>query len=89
MKVESFEEAIALANASEYGLSAYVFTRDMKKLMALTRELDFGEVYVNRGGGESVQGFHKGYRNSGLGGEDGKYGLDAYVKSKTFYVNYG
>lgn len=88
MKVESFEEAMRLANASQFGLSAYVFTRDMKKLMALTRELDFGEIYVNRGGGESVQGFHKGYRNSGLGGEDGKYGLDAYVKSKTMYVHY-
>ncbi|WP_239495255.1 aldehyde dehydrogenase [Salinicola halophilus] len=89
MKVESFEQAMEYANASEYGLSAYVFTQNVKRLMALTRELDFGEIYVNRGGGESVQGFHKGYRNSGLGGEDGKYGLEAYVKSKTMYVHHG
>ncbi|WP_245391881.1 aldehyde dehydrogenase [Salinicola aestuarinus] len=89
MKVESFEQAMTYANASEYGLSAYVFTQNVKQLMALTRELDFGEIYVNRGGGESVQGFHKGYRNSGLGGEDGKYGLEAYVKSKTMYVHHG
>lgn len=88
MKVDSFEQAMEYANASEYGLSAYVFTQNVKQLMALTRELDFGEIYVNRGGGESVQGFHKGYRNSGLGGEDGKYGLEAYVKSKTMYVHY-
>ncbi|WFF43637.1 aldehyde dehydrogenase [Salinicola endophyticus] len=88
MKVDDFEQAMAYANASEYGLSAYVFTQNVRHLMALTRELDFGEIYVNRGAGESVQGFHKGYRNSGLGGEDGKYGLEAYVKSKTMYVHY-
>ncbi|KFF49943.1 aldehyde dehydrogenase [Gammaproteobacteria bacterium MFB021] len=88
MKIDEFEQAMAYANASEYGLSAYVFTQNVRHLMALTRELDFGEIYVNRGAGESVQGFHKGYRNSGLGGEDGKYGLEAYVKSKTMYVHY-
>ncbi|WP_353979197.1 aldehyde dehydrogenase [Salinicola endophyticus] len=88
MKIDDFEQAMAYANASEYGLSAYVFTQNVRHLMALTRELDFGEIYVNRGAGESVQGFHKGYRNSGLGGEDGKYGLEAYVKSKTMYVHY-
>ncbi|WP_232825135.1 aldehyde dehydrogenase [Salinicola sp. RZ23] len=88
MKIDDFDQAMAYANASEYGLSAYVFTQNVRHLMALTRELDFGEIYVNRGAGESVQGFHKGYRNSGLGGEDGKYGLEAYVKSKTMYVHY-
>ncbi|RKQ97179.1 lactaldehyde dehydrogenase/glycolaldehyde dehydrogenase [Kushneria sinocarnis] len=88
MKVDSFEQALDYANDSEYGLSAYVFTQNVRRLMTTTRELDFGEIYVNRGGGESVQGFHKGYRNSGLGGEDGKYGLEAYVKSKTLYVHY-
>ncbi|WP_223162296.1 hypothetical protein [Salinicola halimionae] len=51
-------------------------------------ELDFGEIHVNRGGGESVQGFHKDYRNSGLGGEDGKYGFEAYVESKTMYMQH-
>ncbi|WP_251976655.1 aldehyde dehydrogenase [Salinicola avicenniae] len=88
MKVDSFEQAMTYANASEFGLSAYVFTQNVRHLMALVRELDFGEIYVNRGAGESVQGFHKGYRNSGLGGEDGKYGLEAFVKSKTMYVHY-
>jgi lactaldehyde dehydrogenase/glycolaldehyde dehydrogenase len=88
MKVASFEQALEYANASEYGLSAYVFTQNVRRLMRTTQELDFGEIYINRGGGESVQGFHKGYRNSGLGGEDGKYGLEAYVKSKTVYVHY-
>ncbi|WP_423821278.1 aldehyde dehydrogenase [Salinisphaera sp. SPP-AMP-43] len=88
MKVDSFEQALDYANVSEFGLSAYVFTNNVKRLMTTVHDLDFGEIYVNRGGGESVQGFHKGYRNSGLGGEDGKYGLEAYVKNKTMYVHF-
>lgn len=87
-KVVSFEEAIELANDSEYGLSAYVWTRDMRRLMRTVESLKFGEIYFNRGIGGQVQGFHHGYRRSGVGGEDGKYGLDAYLQKKTLYVNY-
>lgn len=86
--ISSFEEAITLANDSEYGLSAYLFTQDMRRVMQVVNHLEFGEIYVNRGIGEMVQGFHHGYKRSGLGGEDGKYGLDAYLQKKTLYVNY-
>ena len=87
-RVTSFNEALALANDSEYGLSAYLFTQDMRRVMQVVNHLEFGEIYVNRGIGEMVQGFHHGYKRSGLGGEDGKYGLDAYLQKKTLYVNY-
>ena len=87
-KVTGFEEALSLANDSDYGLSAYLFTRDMKRVMSAVNKLDFGEIYVNRGIGELVQGFHHGYRRSGLGGEDGKYGLEGYLQKKTMYVNF-
>ena len=50
--------------------------------------LDFGEIYFNRTNGELVQGFHAGWKQSGLGGEDGKYGLDGYFRKKTMYVNW-
>jgi lactaldehyde dehydrogenase/glycolaldehyde dehydrogenase len=36
-----------------------------------------------------IQGFHNGWRQSGLGGEDGKYGFEGYFKKKTMYVNWG
>jgi len=42
----------------------------------LVRELRFGEIYVNRPGGDAVHAYHAGLRHSGVGGEDGKYGLD-------------
>jgi lactaldehyde dehydrogenase/glycolaldehyde dehydrogenase len=88
MTVADFDEGLALANDSAYGLSAYVFTRDLRRLMRLTRELKFGEIYVNRPGGDAVHAYHSGYRHSGLGGEDGKYGLEGYLRKKTIYVNY-
>jgi len=87
-RIDSFEEAISLANDSDYGLSAYLFTSDMRRIMSAVDKLSFGEIYVNRGIGELVQGFHHGYRLSGLGGEDGKYGLEGYLQKKTLYINY-
>jgi lactaldehyde dehydrogenase/glycolaldehyde dehydrogenase len=88
MTVTDFDEGLALANDSTYGLSAYVFTKDLRRLMRLVRELRFGEIYVNRGGGDAVHAYHSGYRHSGLGGEDGKYGLEGYLRKKTIYVNF-
>ena len=88
MGVEDFEEGLRLANDSHYGLSAYVFTKDMRRVMRLVRELKFGEIYVNRPGGDAVHAHHAGIRDSGIGGEDGKHGLDAYFQKKTMYVNF-
>ena len=88
MTVTDFDEGLRLANESRYGLSAYVFTKDMRRMMRIVRELRFGEIYVNRPGGDAVHAHHAGLRDSGIGGEDGKYGLDAYFQKKTVYVNF-
>ncbi len=88
MTVTDFDEGLRLANESRYGLSAYVFTKDMRRMMRIVRELKFGEIYVNRPGGDAVHAHHAGLRDSGIGGEDGKYGLDAYFQKKTIYGNY-
>ena len=88
MTVTDFDEGLRLAHESRYGLSAYVFTKDLRRMMRLTRELKFGEIYVNRPGGDAVHAYHAGIKDSGIGGEDGKYGLDAYFQKKTIYVNF-
>lgn len=88
MAFETFADAVAIANQSRYGLSAYLFTRDIQQIMRMVRDVDFGEIYVNRVGPESFQGFHVGYRQSGVGGDDGMHGLELYLKKKTVYVNY-
>jgi len=85
----TFEDALAIANDSRYGLSAYLFTRDMPLIMRAVRDIDFGELYINRIGPEALQGFHVGYRQSGVGGDDGVAGLEIYLKKKTVYMNYG
>lgn len=87
-RVGDFEQALACANDSDYGLSAYLFTRDLRRINRLVRDLDFGEIYVNRPMGEAINAFHSGHKLSGIGGEDGTYGVDAYFQKKTIYVNY-
>lgn len=88
LKFKTFEEVIAYANDSEYGLAAMVFTNDMNRIMKCNEELEYGEIYVNRGHGEQHQGFHNGYKLSGSGGEDGKYGFEQYLEKKTFYIRH-
>ena len=88
IKFKTFDEVIAYANDSEFGLAAMIFTNDMNKIMRLNEELEFGEIYVNRGHGEQHQGFHNGLKLSGTGGEDGRYGLEQYLEKKTSYVRF-
>jgi lactaldehyde dehydrogenase/glycolaldehyde dehydrogenase len=89
MAFDDFEEAIGLANDSKYGLSAYLFTNDLQRMMRAVQAIRFGEVYINRIGPEQFQGFHTGYRLSGMGGDDGHHGFAHYFRKKTVYVNYG
>ncbi len=88
LKFKDFDEVVGFANDCEYGLAAMVFTNDMNKVMRCNDELEYGEIYVNRGHGEQHQGFHNGYKLSGSGGEDGKYGFEQYMEKKTFYVRH-
>jgi lactaldehyde dehydrogenase/glycolaldehyde dehydrogenase len=87
--VGSLEDAIERANASPYGLSAYVYTTDYRTAMRAARDLDCGEVYVNRGIGEALQAHHSGHKQSGMGGEDGIYGLLRYTQVRSVYHHYG
>jgi lactaldehyde dehydrogenase / glycolaldehyde dehydrogenase len=89
MPFDDFEEAIALANDTRYGLSAYLFTNDLKRMMRAVQAVRSGEVYINKIGPEQFQGFHTGYGLSGQGGDDGHHGFDHYFRKKTVYVNYG
>jgi lactaldehyde dehydrogenase/glycolaldehyde dehydrogenase len=89
LPVRSLAEAVDLANDSRYGLSAYVFSSDYQAVMRTVDELSFGEIYVNRTLGESIHAHHAGYRESGIGGEDGKWGLLRYTQVKTTYHRYG
>jgi lactaldehyde dehydrogenase / glycolaldehyde dehydrogenase len=86
---DTYEEVINWANSTEYGLTSYVFTENIRTAMSATDDLEFGEVYVNRIGPEEVQGFHTGWKLSGLGGDDGQHGFDRYTRRKSVYLRYG
>ncbi len=83
-----WDEAIRRANESIYGLSSYVFTRDVSLAEKAARELKFGETYVNRVGPETPQGYHAGFRQSGLGGEGTVWGVRDYLQLKSVYVDW-
>ncbi len=88
MEFSDFDEGLKLANDSRYGLAAYFFSNDMNRIMRVVRDLECGELYINRGPGESIHGFHSGWKQSGIGGDDGKYGLEHYLQRKTVYMKY-
>lgn len=85
---DDFDEAIQRANRSRYGLSSYVFTRNLSLAEKAIREIRFGETYVNRVGPETPQGYHTGFRQSGLGGEGSRWGVQDYLQMKTVYIDW-
>jgi len=88
MEFKSVAQALEYANDSAYGLTSYVFTNDYKTAMRVANNLEFGETFINRTVGASWQGHHIGWDESGMGGEDGKYGLLKYTRIKSVYHNY-
>ncbi|KAF2009032.1 aldehyde dehydrogenase [Aaosphaeria arxii CBS 175.79] len=81
------EEAVALANNSNYGLGAAIFTKDIQRVHRLFPNLESGQVWVNSSqDGDSRLPFG-GVKQSGIGRELGEAGLEAYSQVKTVHVN--
>ena len=80
------DEAIACANDSDYGLTSSIYTRDLNAALKACREIRFGETYINRENFEAMQGFHAGWRKSGIGGADGKHGLYEFMQTHIVYI---
>jgi lactaldehyde dehydrogenase/glycolaldehyde dehydrogenase len=80
------DEAIACANDSDYGLTSSIYTRDLNAALKACREIRFGETYINRENFEAMQGFHAGWRKSGIGGADGKHGLYEFTQTHIVYI---
>jgi lactaldehyde dehydrogenase / glycolaldehyde dehydrogenase len=85
---KDLDQAIEFANDCEYGLTSSIYTHNMDAVMRTCNELRFGETYVNRENFEAMQGFHAGWRKSGIGGADGKHGLEEYLQTHVVYLNY-
>jgi succinate-semialdehyde dehydrogenase/glutarate-semialdehyde dehydrogenase len=85
---DSEDEAIRLANASEYGLAAYLFTRDLGRAHRVGEALDYGMVAVNDGALGWVQAPFGGIKGSGDGREGGRHGLEEYLDLQYLSVNF-
>ncbi|EAK2499206.1 aldehyde dehydrogenase [Campylobacter coli] len=87
-KFDTLDEAIDMANDCEYGLTSSIYTQNLDIAMRASREIKFGETYINRENFEAMQGFHAGFRKSGIGGADGKHGLEEYLATHVVYLQY-
>ena len=75
-----------MANDCEFGLTSSVYTTNLNEAFYVTRRLQFGETYINRENFEAMQGFHAGWKKSGIGGADGKHGLEEYLQTQVVYL---
>lgn len=84
---DTFDEAIALANDSEFGLSASIWSHDLNEALRASRQIQAGRVWVNTtldNGPETPLG---GMKQSGLGREAGLAGIEEYTEVKTVHIN--
>ncbi len=86
VKFNDLEEAIHFANDSEFGLTSSIYTRDLNVALRACQEIRSGETYINRENFEAMQGFHAGWRKSGIGGADGKHGLYEFLQTHVVYI---
>jgi lactaldehyde dehydrogenase/glycolaldehyde dehydrogenase len=86
VRFTDLDEAIEFANDSDYGLTSSIYTRDLNVALRACQEIRFGETYINRENFEAMQGFHAGWRKSGIGGADGKHGLYEFTQTHVVYM---
>jgi len=81
-RFETEEEAIALANASEFGLAAYFYSRDVGRIFRVAEAIEAGMVGINEGLISTEVAPFGGVKSSGLGREGSKYGVEDYLEIK-------
>lgn len=84
---QTTDEAIRIANATEYGLTAGVWTRDIKLAHRMARDLRAGTVWVNTYNLVTSEAPFGGFKQSGWGRENGPYALESFTEIKQVYVN--
>jgi succinate-semialdehyde dehydrogenase/glutarate-semialdehyde dehydrogenase len=76
------EEVVEKANATHYGLAAYLYTKDLSRAIRVSEKLEYGIVGINDGIPSTAQAPFGGFKESGLGREGGRYGIEEFLETK-------
>lgn len=82
LKYRDIDEALAMANDHQFGLSSVLYTENYRTAMKVAAAIEAGELYVNRTPADPYQGYHAGWKRSGLGGDDGKHGMLEFTQTR-------
>jgi lactaldehyde dehydrogenase/glycolaldehyde dehydrogenase len=88
VKYRTLDEALDMANDHQFGLSSVLYTENYRNAMKVANGIEAGELYVNRTPADPYQGFHAGWKRSGLGGDDGKHGMLEFTQTRLVVMKY-
>ncbi|MFQ3172528.1 MAG: lactaldehyde dehydrogenase/glycolaldehyde dehydrogenase [Oleispira sp.] len=88
LKYSNIDEALSLANDHQFGLASVIYTENYRTAMKVANNIEAGEVYINRTPADPYQGYHAGWKRSGLGGDDGKHGMLEFTQTRLVVMNY-
>jgi 5-carboxymethyl-2-hydroxymuconic-semialdehyde dehydrogenase len=89
MPFDDEQEAIRLANATQYGLAAYVWTNDVKRAHRVAHAIDTGMCWINSQNVRDLRTPFGGVKNSGIGREGGDYAFEFYCETEIVHVALG
>ncbi|MGF6772404.1 lactaldehyde dehydrogenase/glycolaldehyde dehydrogenase [Paraburkholderia sp. GAS199] len=88
VRYSTLDEALEMANDHQFGLSSVLYTENYRSAMKIANGIEAGELYVNRTPADPYQGFHAGWKRSGLGGDDGKHGMLEFTQTRLVVMKY-
>ena len=84
----TIEQVLELASDHQFGLASVLYTGDYRAIMQASNEIEAGELYINRTPSDPYQGYHAGWKRSGLGGDDGKHGMLEFTQTRLVIMGY-
>ncbi|GGA14650.1 aldehyde dehydrogenase [Dyella caseinilytica] len=88
LRYDALDEALQMANDHQFGLSSVLYTENYRTALKVANRIEAGELYVNRTPADPYQGFHAGWKRSGLGGDDGKHGMLEFTQTRLVVMRY-
>ncbi|MHC6225150.1 aldehyde dehydrogenase [Pseudomonas sp. X10] len=85
---DTLDDALAMANDHQFGLSSVLYSENYRTAMKVANAIEAGELYVNRTPADPYQGYHAGWKRSGLGGDDGKHGMLEFTQTRLVVLKY-